>query len=233
MRTFVLGDVHGACKALKQCCKRAGFDHDQDRLIFLGDVADGWPEVPECIEEFKKIRNLVMLRGNHDLWFLNWLETGETGDIWLFQGGLITIRAYEGNEFLKKDHLSFMKKTRPYYIFQDNLLFVHAGFTIGGNVENTRNPEIDYYWDRELFYHSFKGPVLPDLYKEIYIGHTPTYSFSGKPVKNHNVWLMDQGAGWEGFLSMMDIESKEIYQSDRVTQLYPDDPGRASLMKMM
>ncbi len=43
MRTFVLGDVHGAARALKQVLERSSFDYSADRLVCLGDVADGWP----------------------------------------------------------------------------------------------------------------------------------------------------------------------------------------------
>jgi len=49
MKTFVIGDIHGAYKALIQCLKRSKFDYDRDRLICLGDVVDGYPETKECI----------------------------------------------------------------------------------------------------------------------------------------------------------------------------------------
>jgi serine/threonine protein phosphatase 1 len=48
MRAFVIGDLHGAYKALEQCLDRSGFDYENDVLIQLGDIADGYPEVYEC-----------------------------------------------------------------------------------------------------------------------------------------------------------------------------------------
>ena len=48
-RTFALGDIHGNYKALKQCLERSNFDYDNDTLIFLGDVCDGWTDVYKCI----------------------------------------------------------------------------------------------------------------------------------------------------------------------------------------
>ncbi|NJN40909.1 MAG: hypothetical protein HC811_00350 [Flammeovirgaceae bacterium] len=45
MRRFVLGDIHGAYRALRQCLERASFSYDEDLLIALGDVSDGWPDV--------------------------------------------------------------------------------------------------------------------------------------------------------------------------------------------
>lgn len=229
-RTFVLGDVHGAYRAMMQCFGEADFDYRNDRLIFLGDISDGWSEVPECIEELKKINDLVLLKGNHDLWLIEWLEKGKKEDIWLYQGGLITVKAYEKQPHLKKNHLEFMKSAKPYYLDDQNRLFVHAGFTLSGPVEETGNPDHDYYWDRELYKKSFDQAILPERYPEIYIGHTPSHHISRYPIKNHNVWLMDQGAGWNGYLSIMDIETRDVYQSDNVQELYPHEKGRLGLL---
>ena len=85
-KIFVMGDVHGAFKAMVQCLNKAAFNYKTDQLIFLGDVADGWPEVPECIEEFLKIDNRVILKGNHDVWFEKFLKNGDAPEHWLIQG---------------------------------------------------------------------------------------------------------------------------------------------------
>ena len=37
---------------------------------------------------------------------------------------------------------------------------------------------------------------------------------------------MDTAAGWTGVLSMMDIETKEVFISDPVPELYPGVEGR-------
>lgn len=226
MRTFVLGDLHGAYRALKQCFEKSDFDSQEDELIFLGDVSDGWSEVPECVEELKKIRNLHLIKGNHDLWFIQWLEKGHQPEVWMIQGGQVTVQSYRGREELAEDHLEFLKKSRPFYIDPANRLFVHAGFSLDRPVELTDDPSSDYYWDRHLYRQSFRQEIMPEIYPEIYIGHTPSHGICQYPIKNHNVWLMDQGAGWNGYLSMMDVNTKEVYQSDNVITLYPDEPGR-------
>ena len=69
-RTLAIGDIHGGYRAMMQCFERAEFDYKKDRLICLGDVADGWSEVVGCIEELHKIKNLVYIIGNHDLWLM-------------------------------------------------------------------------------------------------------------------------------------------------------------------
>lgn len=37
-REFVIGDIHGAYRALRQCLTRSDFNYDHDHLICLGDV---------------------------------------------------------------------------------------------------------------------------------------------------------------------------------------------------
>ena len=92
MKTFVLGDVHGAHKALKQVIERSGIDKKKDKLICLGDVADGWPDVYECFEELLKFDNLIYVIGNHDRWLQDYFHYGRTPTIWTTQGGEATIK---------------------------------------------------------------------------------------------------------------------------------------------
>ena len=49
MRTLVIGDIHGAIKALTQVLERADIQ-PTDHLIFLGDYADGWSQTPEVLD---------------------------------------------------------------------------------------------------------------------------------------------------------------------------------------
>ncbi|HXB10247.1 MAG TPA: metallophosphoesterase [Puia sp.] len=93
MRTFVLGDLHGAHKALKQCLQRAAFDYRKDRLIQLGDIVDRYPDVYECVEELLKVKNLVVVRGNHDDWLDDFCQTDYHPTGWM-HGGLETIKSY-------------------------------------------------------------------------------------------------------------------------------------------
>jgi serine/threonine protein phosphatase 1 len=41
------------------------------------------------------------------------------------------------------------------------------------------------------------------------------------------VWNIDTGAGFDGPLTLMDVNSKEYWQSDKVYTLYPDEEPRA------
>ena len=97
MKTFVVGDIHGAYKALLQCLERSRFDCNNDRLVVIGDVCDGYPDVVECFDELLKVDHLVFIMGNHDKWAYDFY-TGATGGYaeytWLSQGGTATFDAY-------------------------------------------------------------------------------------------------------------------------------------------
>ena len=49
-----------------------------------------------------------------------------------------------------------------------------------------------------------------------------------EPVRRLNIWNLDQGAGWNGKLTLMDAHTEEYWQSDLVGELYPDELGRRS-----
>ncbi len=223
-RTFVLGDIHGASRALRQCLDRAAVDRENDHVIALGDVADGWPETRTCIDELLSLKNLTYLLGNHDFWTLEWMETGYVEDVWYVQGGKATVESYRDG--VPPSHIKFLKNALPYYVNQ-NRLFVHAG--LDPNKPPDQQALHTLIWDRNL------ARIALDLhnkgidgklthYDEVYLGHTPTSTRT--PIRSGEIWLMDTGAGWDGPLTMMDIETKELFTSDPVPQLYPGVEGR-------
>lgn len=224
MRTFVIGDIHGAHKALVQCLERAEFDYERDRLICLGDVCDGWPETKQAIDELLKLKNLIYILGNHDYWTREWMKYGTADEIWLSQGGRATVESY--NNTPDHIHQKFLERALPYFIL-DDALFVHAGIN---PIQPIANQDMDIFlWDRNLarlalYYRDQNIESSLTDFTEVYLGHTPISS--GKPVQGGGVWLMDTGAGWSGPLSIMNIETKKIFTSERVPMLYPGKRGR-------
>ena len=126
MRTFVIGDIHGAHKALLQCLERSGFDRENDQLIALGDVCDVYPEVKQCVEELIALKHCDLIIGNHDLWALDWATRGLKPEMWLEQGGKQTILSYGGGPMPAR-HVDFLNKAHP-WLELDGRVFVHAGF---------------------------------------------------------------------------------------------------------
>lgn len=223
-RVFVLGDIHGACRALRQCLERSEFDYAGDHLISLGDVSDGWPETRQCIDELLRIKNLTYILGNHDSWTLEWMRSGRIEPVWYSQGGKATIDSYRPG--VPAEHVRFLSEALLYYQY-DNKLFVHAGFD-PSRTPDQQDPEI-LLWDRRLAslaLDHYDRPAEGNLltFDEVYIGHTPIpYA---KPIMSRGVWLMDTGAGWSGVLSIMNVDTKEVFTSDPVPALYPGVEGR-------
>lgn len=223
MKTFVIGDIHGAYKALMQCFKRSEFDYNKDQLIVLGDVCDGYPQVKECIDELLKVKNCIYIIGNHDLWALDWAEEGIEERLWLQQGGYNTVRSY-GDKKMPQKHISFLKNSYDWYEDDDKRLFVHGGFNPAVPIKKQDRQLL--VWDRDLLYLAKKkASSEPDhkfgSYKEIFIGHTTTEIFgTTEPLKLCNVWALDTGGGWSGKLTIMDVDTKEYWQSDLSKSLY-------------
>jgi hypothetical protein len=46
------------------------------------------------------------------------------------------------------------------------------------------------------------------------------------PVNFANVWNIDTGAAFKGPLSIIDADTKEVWQSEPVYKLYPSEMGR-------
>lgn len=222
-KTFVLGDLHGGHKALLQVLKAANFDYKNDKLISLGDIADGWTEVKECFEELSKIKNLVIVRGNHDQWLLDWFNTGAEPDIWVMQGGRNTLKSYAAlgeitGRKIKYSHQRLLEAT-PFWHVEGDKLFVHGGYADGVPLE-AQLPE-NLMWSRDFKFNRDLCNRIKD-YEEVYVGHSTVWQESEVPLTIGKVTFMDTGGGYEGKLSLMNIDTKEVFQSDIVRDLYPD-----------
>lgn len=247
-RVFCVGDIHGANKALIQVLEMCEFDYEKDTLISLGDIADGWSEVPECVETLLKIKNLVAIRGNHDVWLRDWLKSGYVNPMWLPQGGQASYDAYvKTAKIIDQKHKDFFENQIDYYIDEQNNLYTHAGWDYGWDTDflkaglypvNGGNPSDNIakecHWSREIYFglNSHKEGKIPlklkeaiSTYNEIYIGHTAT-RFPYLVFHKENVYNMDTGGGWHGKLSIMNVDTKEIFQSELVRNLYPEEKGR-------
>ena len=224
MKTYVIGDIHGSYKALLQCFERSGFNYSKDRLIVLGDVCDGSPEVKQSIDELLKIKHCLCIIGNHDQWALKWATAGWKDTMWLSQGGKATIDSYTGQSMPQR-HIDFLKAASFYFEYNGRM-YVHGGFDPEKPISAQDNEQ--FVWNRSLIDQALKvNAINPNYqlseYKEIYVGHTPTTKLdSTKPLKLCNVWDMDTGAGWGGKLSIMDVDSKQYWQSDLTSELYPN-----------
>jgi serine/threonine protein phosphatase 1 len=242
-RKLVIGDIHGGLRALHQVLERANVTH-QDTLVFLGDYVDGWSESPQVLDfliQLQEHQNCIFIKGNHDELLLDWLTRNidnfdET--MWFKHGGEATVLAYDKvSTETKSKHITFLKSLQNYYHDSKNRLFVHAGFTNMNGTHYEYFPKL-FYWDRTLWETSLAldssiskdSPLYPKrltLYDEIYIGHTPVTRIEQTvPVQRACVWNVDTGAAFKGPLTIMDVDTKEFWQSEPLNVLYGNEKGR-------
>ncbi len=242
-RTLVIGDIHGGLLALEQILQSAKVT-TSDQLIFLGDYVDGWSQSPQVINhliQLQKTHQCIFIRGNHDELLLEWFTTNNKNideGMWFKHGGKATVDAYEKiSQDTINEHINFLKTLQDYYLDSKNRLFLHAGFTNMNGVKSEIFTKM-FYWDRTLWEtalaldpnikpESLLYPKRFTLYNEVFIGHTPTTRIEKTvPVQKINIWNVDTGAAFNGPLTIMDINSKEFWQSDLLPKLYPNENGR-------
>lgn len=240
MSQFVVGDIHGGLKGLTQVLSKVPYNPG-DTFIFVGDYVDGWSEAAATIDfliDFATKQPCIFLRGNHDELLEKYLANNDQNPLWLSSGGATTMTSYAAITAAEKaQHLDFLQNLTNYFIDDHNRLFVHAGFT------NQQGPSQEYYpnlvyWDRTLWEmvcamdHNIKKdainyPKRLALYNEIYIGHTPTTKLNSTlPMQRANVWNIDTGAAFKGPLTILNVDTKEFWQSTPIYTLYPNEAGR-------
>ena len=89
-------------------------------------------------------------------------------------------------------------------------------------------------WDRAMVFSLAVDPAHVLGYRHVYVGHTTTQAkeFGGDtlPVTLANVTLLDTGGGWDGKLTIMDVDTHEYWQSDNAPTLYPEEKGRMGVL---
>jgi len=206
MKTYVCGDIHGQAEAFAQVLVQSGFDLVNDQLIVLGDIVDGGANTFEVLELLLTIENLILIKGNHDNWAIRHIRGGIQYDpdsysefqTWYQQGGKATIDSYKKHGFdmasIPITHQTIFNRMVPYYIDDKNRLFVHGGFDPRVPIEN-QLPNF-LMCDRDLI--TLSKLNTPTPYKNVFIGHTST------------------GAGWDGKLTLMEVDTLKYWQSDLV-----------------
>jgi serine/threonine protein phosphatase 1 len=214
-RTLAIGDIHGGLKAVVQV------------LDFLIDLSTQ--------------QKCIFIKGNHDELLYDWLRNNHKNlneKMWFKHGGKATSDAYlKVSDADKLKHISFLKSLQNYYIDEQYRLFIHAGFTHMNGVKLEYFPKL-LCWDRTLWElamcldenidkNAEHYPKRLKIYKEIFIGHTPVAKLKiVPPMFKNSIWNLDTGAAFKGVLTILDVNSKEYWQSDVLSELYPNEIGR-------
>lgn len=240
MTVYAIGDIHGHLGLLHAAHARIEADRakhgcDSAPVIHIGDLVDRGPNSAGVVDFLAQAAaadpRIVILKGNHDLMFVTWLETGPgrgaTPVPYLGAriGGRPTLASYGLDTTLSERALWKAAQAavpKAHRQFLDGLplmhrtaaaVFVHAGIRPGlpFDAQEAR----DLLWIRE--------PFLLDTNDHgalIVHGHTPTES--GRPEHHGNRLAIDSGAAYGGPLSAVAIEA-----DGRAWELTPQ--GRTAL----
>ena len=247
---FALSDIHGHFHQLRRRISQLehlkSFAAGKDTLVLLGDYINRGKFSYRTLEFIWKLtqaskNNLVVLRGNHEDDFLEFIDGDDT---WLSADkGLRTVGGFlipeeeecikelaQGGKFaevsdyvrscIKERHAPLLHWLRklPYYYESEKQIFVHAGVD--------EEAEEDWKWGTaDYFFVGKYPPTTGWFYKDIIAGHTSAKSVSGNPDHKGIYWdgqshyFIDGGADQGGRLLCLAYDE----ETGRYYELLPTD----------
>ena len=218
MVIYAVGDLHGRLDLLSLMYEAIAADlkqrgaHDW-RIVHLGDYVDRGPDSKSVIDfliEARRDAHIMLLAGNHDTGFLDFLDSGDPFGLFARFGGDQTAQSYgvhldftdalafrKGHaqllEALPAAHVEFLRSLKFSASFGD-FFFSHAGIRPGVPLD-AQEPH-DLIWIRQ----EFLG--YPGLHPKVIVhGHTP----SPEPEVLANRVNVDTGAFATGRLTALII----------------------------
>lgn len=124
MKIGIITDIHANLEALELVLSKL---RECDEIICLGDLCHFGSDVNNCFELIKKTKNLSMVKGNHDVYYINRVEDKTIENM---SSDLVQYIDYMKNNTSKEVYL-YLKKL-PYIITrkigEKVLAFTHFGW---------------------------------------------------------------------------------------------------------
>jgi serine/threonine protein phosphatase 1 len=198
LRVYAIGDVHGRLDCLEQLFDRikrdvAEYPVSNFRIVMLGDYVDRGPQSSGVLEFLCALSgrlDIVFLRGNHDDWLLEFIESPEKMSLaFLEYGGWETLNSYgigRNRSNLPAVELSRLLTRRMparhkrflaelgYFHIEGDYYFCHAGVRPGIALDS-QDPR-DLIWIRGEFLDHVES-----FGKVIVQGHTPELQVDLRP----------------------------------------------------
>lgn len=204
---YAIGDIHGEYDLFEKLLEN--FDEQQHQLVLIGDLNDRGPRTKQCFLRGKELvekYGAIYLRGNHEEYFLQFLNSPEDWfPSYVHNGGKETmesllhkgaIEEYSPTEIAMmirshyKELINFLME-RPLFYEWHNYIFVHAGVDLEKQDWKKTSPH-DFIWIREAFH---KGKNQTG--KTIVFGHTITPMLHGD-MQTTDLWFSDHKIGIDG-----------------------------------
>lgn len=201
-----------------------------DHLVHLGDACDRGPDSARVLSFLWRLGDAVTtLRGDHDVWLEEYIRTGNVPQDWLFHGGDQTARSlhHAGHQYA---HLYCGDLADFAFAPARNVVFVHAAVEPGIPLDEQSREFLIH--SRTLAHEALHragmdaagedAPTAPlTEYSRVFVGHSAT---RGTVVSHSGVTVVDTGAGYGHPVSVVDVDSLRVWQSQPVRDLYPNHP---------
>ena len=228
LRFYAIGDVHGRADLLDRLLSRidahvAAQPATRPVCLFVGDYIDRGPGSRDVINILINCalgREMIFLRGNHDLFVARFLKDPATLQDWSQIGGLETLMSYglqptfrpdtgaqdelaqALNAVLPASHRRFLEGLASSFVCGD-YFFAHAGVRPG--IPLARQSEDDLLWIRDEFL------LHEENFEKIVVhGHTPVHEIDIRPNRIN----IDTGAYATGRLSCLILEGNRVEPLD-------------------
>ncbi len=180
VRVYAIGDIHGRSDLLRQVFERidadlANYPIGSPLQIFLGDYIDRGPKSAEVLTQLiarGKTHHTICLKGNHEIYALEFLRNPAILKAWGQFGGLTTLLSYgltpslnpseeeaaelsaEFDLVLPQTHRRFLGAL-PISFTCGDYFFVHAGIRPSAPLSQQREEDLLWIRDEFLFHEDF------------------------------------------------------------------------------
>ena len=192
-KLFVVSDVHGHFTLLKEALDKAGFDSNNENhlLICCGDYFDRGTENLEVLKFFERLKNKVLIRGNHEDLLLKLFQTGKVLPHNYINGTMTTLESFLGKYSINPvdDTIDFSGKTRVVdrvcdfidelvdYYETDNYVFVHGWLPNGVKKSDELADATSGDWEKARWtkWTDMYDGEKPLTDKTVVCGHVPSF----------------------------------------------------------
>ena len=215
MRLLAIADIHG-CSLAFDCLMAAVNLQPEDTLITLGDYINKGPDSKGVLDRLISLHNqgqLIALRGNHELQFLEALylyQNGYCSSLLIPQETLISYGSdLDKIAKIPDSHWHFLENTCLNWWETEKHFFVHAN----SNPDLPLNQQSEY----TLFWKKFNHPKPHFSGKTMICGHTSQKN--GQPINIGHAICIDTWACGQGWLTCLDVNSGKIWQANQKGEL--------------
>lgn len=214
-RRLVISDIHGMYSDFRHVLDVAEYNPDSDRLFLLGDYidrGDASGATLKFVQELSK-DGAIVLKGNHEDMMLRAATDRYWRTVWLSNGGDATLQSF--GRTIPDWALEFISSL-PLYHEEPDYILVHAGLRPG--VPLKQQSSDDLLWIRDEFILHYEGKPVVFGHTPVALLHGPNTRISNPHDRRWDLWRgkdkvgIDTGAAWDGYVTLVDLDTWQIWR---------------------